>query len=180
MDDAAIDTARIIDAARRGSARARDRLLRDLQDVWYRFCLSQLGDPDKAREATQETALRFLRQLPQFRGDSQLQTWSIGIALNVSREMRRAVRVVDGELLPANRRDAASPIAAAEASEARDALQTVLAELPDRQREAVVLRFFEELSVEETARAMKCATGTVKATVHQALRTLREKLRQMT
>ena len=48
-----------------------------------------------------------------------------------------------------------------------------------KQREAVVLRFFEELSVEETARAMGCAEGTVKATVHQAIRALKEKLRQL-
>jgi RNA polymerase sigma factor (sigma-70 family) len=48
--------------------------------------------------------------------------------------------------------------------------------LPDRQREAIVLRFFEELSVEETAAAMNCAAGTVKATVHQALRAMRARL----
>ena len=44
----------------------------------------------------------------------------------------------------------------------------MLADLPDRQREAIVLRFLEELSVEQTAAAMGCAEGTVKATVHQA------------
>jgi RNA polymerase sigma factor (sigma-70 family) len=51
--------------------------------------------------------------------------------------------------------------------------------LSERQREAVVLRFFEELSVEETAAAMECAPGTVKATVHQALRAMRNKLKQL-
>jgi RNA polymerase sigma factor (sigma-70 family) len=52
----------------------------------------------------------------------------------------------------------------------------VLADLPERQREAVILRYFEELSVEDTAAAMNCAPGTVKATVHQALRALRKRL----
>jgi DNA-directed RNA polymerase specialized sigma24 family protein len=41
-----------------------------------------------------------------------------------------------------------------------------------------MLRFFEELSVQDTAQAMRCAEGTVKATVHQALRTLKAKLSQ--
>ena len=50
--------------------------------------------------------------------------------------------------------------------------------LPDRQREAITLRFFEEMSVEETASAMGCAVGTVKATVHQALRALKLKMQQ--
>jgi RNA polymerase sigma factor (sigma-70 family) len=57
-------------------------------------------------------------------------------------------------------------------------MRAVLQTLPDRQREAIVLRFFEELSVEQTAAAMDCAVGTVKATVHQALRALREKMKQ--
>ena len=49
---------------------------------------------------------------------------------------------------------------------------------PGMRRRTLTLRFFEELSVEETATAMGCAAGTVKATVHQALRTLREKMKQ--
>jgi DNA-directed RNA polymerase specialized sigma24 family protein len=43
----------------------------------------------------------------------------------------------------------------------------------------VVLRYFEDLSTEQTAIAMDCAPGTVKATLHQALRSLREKLREL-
>jgi DNA-directed RNA polymerase specialized sigma24 family protein len=42
-----------------------------------------------------------------------------------------------------------------------------------------VLRFFEDLSVEQTAAAMGCAEGTVKATVFQALRALREKMKSL-
>src|SRR5207244_118795 len=104
------------------------------------MCLSLLADADLARDATQETAVRFLRQLPGDHGGR--------------------------------------PLADAERSEERDRLRSVLADLPDRQREAIVLRFLEELSVEETAAAMGCAEGTVKATVHQALRSLRQRLKQ--
>ena len=52
----------------------------------------------------------------------------------------------------------------------------VMDRLPIRQREAVLLRYFEQLSVEETATAMGCAAGTVKALVFQALRNLRQSL----
>lgn len=185
-----VATTTTIDAARAGDRAARAALLRGLQDPWYRVCLGLLGgDPDRAREAAQETAVRFLRDLHRFRGESQLRTWSIGIAINVAREMRRArageVALPDGEVLagsaPAGRGPAAPPPpdAAAEASERRDLLRSTLADLPERQREAVVLRFFEELSVEETAAAMGCAAGTVKATVHQALKALRQKLKTL-
>jgi RNA polymerase sigma-70 factor, ECF subfamily len=171
-----------IDAARRGDRAARGRLLSALQDVWYRFCLSLLGSPDRAADATQETALRFLKQLGTFRGDSQLQTWSLGIALNVAREMRRKTRPAstlcdDGADLATVRSTVGSE---AEMSEQRHIVKRLLDALPDRQREALVLRYFEDLSTEQTAAAMKCAEGTVKATVHQALRALRLKMTQST
>jgi RNA polymerase sigma factor (sigma-70 family) len=54
-------------------------------------------------------------------------------------------------------------------------LRRMLDDLPLRQREAVVLRYFEDLSVEQTAAAMGCAEGTVKATVHQALLALQHR-----
>ncbi len=156
-------------------------LLRALQDPWYRMCLSLLGDVERARDATQETGLRFLRQLDGFRGDSQLRTWALGIAINVSREMRRGVRAqveLDADLFAATESDV-SPGALAELDERRQQLHATIGELPERQREAVVLRFLEEMSVEQTAQVMQCATGTVKATVHQALRSLRRKLAQL-
>jgi RNA polymerase sigma-70 factor (ECF subfamily) len=174
-----------VQAARSGDRPAQARLLRWLQDPWYRLGLSLLGDVDKAREATQETAARFLRQLPLFRGESQLRTWALGIAINVAREMRRSPRAATGlgnwDGLAMSRKEARRaprppPDVAAELAEQRDRLRAVLDELPERQREAVVLRFLEEMSVEDTAAAMQCATGTVKATVHQALRSLRQRL----
>ncbi len=175
-----------IDAARAGDREACAALLRALQDPWYRTCLSLLaGDAERARDATQETAVRFLRQLPGFRGDSQLRTWSLGIAINVVRELRRSGHRESplpeevGVASDGRRSASAGPDEAVETNERRDVLRATLADLPDRQREAVTLRYFEDLSVEETAAAMECAPGTVKATVHQALRKLREKLRQL-
>lgn len=177
-----------LDRARRGDRTALAALLTAFQDPWYRFSLSLLRDPDAAADAVQEIGLRFISRLEGFRGDSQLRTWSLGIAVNVVREMRRRKardRDRGGEGHSADEDDApasdrGSVEAAAELSEQRGALRAVMADLPDRQREAIALRFFEDLSVDETARAMGCAQGTVKATVHQALRSLRTRLQRWT
>ena len=179
----------LIEQARLGRRAARDALLRQLQDPWFRFCLSQLGDPDAARDATQETALRFLRTLSSFRGQSSITTWSLGIALNVIREMRRTRKfetldVTENQLaaerssagFPTRSDTSGTPLDSASQSESSTTMHALLNDLPDRQRQALVLRFFESLSVEDTAAAMNCAAGTVKATVHQALRALRNKL----
>lgn len=166
-----------IEKARRGDRDAQAALLQAMQDPWYRMALSLLGNPDRARDATQETAVRFLAQLRNFRGDSQLRTWAYGIALNVVREMRRKTvwqLPEDGPL--DNPAPDPGPDESASHSEQRTLLLDLLKDLPDRQREAITLRFFEELSVDDAARAMNCAPGTVKATVHQALRSLKEKL----
>ena len=180
-----------VEAARAGSRLARSKLLRALQDPWYRMCLGLLGNTELARDATQETAVRFLRQISGFRGDSRVRTWSLGIALNVIREMKRRrtrdptgwVDGGDGVAAVESRTptDGAvpTPYIDAEQAEQRERLQAVLGDLPERQREAIVLRFFEDLSVEETAAAMGCAAGTVKATVHQALRSLRRRLKHL-
>lgn len=169
-----------LQAARRGDKDALGLLLRELQDSWYRMSLSLLSNPDLADDATQETAIRFMRQLPGFRGESQVRTWSLGICLNVAREIRRwsASRRMSGTDVEAiNLADPApAPDASAERVEEVRSLRDLLALLPERQREAMVLRFFEDMSVDQTAEAMGCAPGTVKATVHQALRALRRKL----
>lgn len=157
---------------------AQSVLVSALQDPWYRMCLSLLRDAELARDATQETALRVLRLLPQFRGESSITTWSMGIAINVVREMRRKRRPEFGDV-PDVASDIAGPEATATALENKKALSAALAELSDRQREAVVCRYFEELSTEETAKIMQCAPGTVKATLHQALRALKQKVKQL-
>lgn len=58
----------------------------------------------------------------------------------------------------------------------REAIQRALAALPQRQREVVVLRFFEDLSVADTAAAMRTSEGTVKSYTSRALTQLRQLL----
>jgi RNA polymerase sigma-70 factor (ECF subfamily) len=170
------------EAARRGDRQAQSRLLRELQDPWFRLCVGLLSNQVDAQDAVQETAFRFLRDLPRFRGDSSITTWSMGIAINVTREMRRRNRPsenIDDTQIAATPRVARPPHESAATKESHAMLRDTLSDLPQRQREALLLRYFEDLSVDDVAAAMQCASGTVKATIHQALRSLREKLKQL-
>jgi RNA polymerase sigma-70 factor, ECF subfamily len=175
--------------ARDGDRDAQSRLMRALQDDWHRFCLSQLRDVDQAADAAQETALRVLKSLARFDGRSTLKTWTFGIALNVCREIRRREMrrggmsgIEPGDEPASDARSAflnGSPADRDDNLERLDeaaALRDVLASLPARQREAVTLRYFQELSVHDAAEAMACAEGTVKATLFAALRNLKQRL----
>ena len=164
----------LIDAARSGDRGAQATLLRELQDQWYRVVLRLLGNAEAAREATQETAMRFLRQLPLFEGRSEIRTWSLGIAINVAREMRREKE--QDELTIDPPAQGHGPAGELERRERAQMVNAVIDTLPLRQREAVLLRYFEQLSVEQSATIMGCAPGTVKALVFQALRNMRDSL----
>ena len=77
-------------------------------------------------------------------------------------------------------REARTPQQLGNANEALDeAMQAVLLRLPQRQRAAIVLRFYEDLSDVQTAEILQCSAGTVRSLVSRAMKTLREQLEGM-
>ena len=95
-------------------------------------------------------------------------TWVYVVALNAERRQWRrgppeAVLVESDLSLPDLARSVTTTIVVREA----------LDRLTDRQRTMVVLRYFSDLKLSEVAEVMGCAEGTVKATLHRALRILR-------
>lgn len=145
------------------------------QESIQRFCLSQLGCPETARDAAQETSLRALQLREKFRGDSTAKTWLLGIAVNVCRELRRSkTRSSSSSPIHDAVADGGDPAAALARRDEIDHLHTTLDRLTPRQREVVVLRYLEELSVSETSEVLGIAAGTIKATTFQAIQIMKE------
>ena len=138
----------------------------------YRFCLAHLPPPlrESAEDARQECLLRAWRRRRRFRPGGSAMAWLLGIAMNVVRERRRKHRPAVGlhDTPAAPERDGLD--------ERLGQLAEALEELPARQREALICRFLQGMSVAETAWAMGCAEGTVKATVFKAVANLRERM----
>ena len=127
------------------------------------------GDSDSARDAAQEAFARALRRWPQVREMDRPDGWVYVVAMNHIRDGWRRQR----------REQPPEPDIALDASGAvltRLSVRDALATLPPRQREAVVLRYLADLPLADIAEAMGCAVGTVKATLHQALRAMRVEL----
>ncbi|QDU34192.1 ECF RNA polymerase sigma factor SigW [Poriferisphaera corsica] len=177
------DEAELVQRSIRGSREAMCVLIELYQDIWYRFCIVQLRDIELAKDAAQETAIRFIQRLNRFQGNSQLKTWSLGIAVNVCREMRRRRKRGDMQRVEAEMLEAKDHLTGAYGNQAIEQKEMITLMfdhvniLPARQREAVLLRYFEELSIIQIAEAMGCSTGTVKSSLHKAIKKLRKMMK---
>jgi RNA polymerase sigma-70 factor (ECF subfamily) len=145
----------------------------------HRAALVLSGNPWDADDLAQETFLVMAKQKEQFQGRSSLYTWLYGILLNLDRRerrrygMRRRKLQVLWENEPEQPRTNAPADAAAEVSEWKNSLWGRVAKLPDGQRQALVLRFSEQLRYEEIAEALDCPLGTVKSRIFHGLLALR-------
>ncbi|MEX2268525.1 MAG: SigE family RNA polymerase sigma factor [Acidimicrobiia bacterium] len=135
------------------------------------LCLMS-GDLELAKELAQETVVRICRNWRRVRRMEAPGAWAHRVAMNLARSHFRHLKVTErvhahlalsGEAIDASDLDGAIAVRAA------------VAELPERQRMAIVLRYFVDLSVRDTAEVMRCPEGTVKTLTFEAIRNLRER-----
>jgi RNA polymerase sigma-70 factor, ECF subfamily len=166
-----------------------DALVRRNQPRLFRIIRSLVWDPDAAATLTQECFLRAYRGRADFRGAATLDTWLVSIALNIARDhlksrrqsfWRRLVRgsdtAIDGEAAWPD--PAPSPERTLAGREALARVFAVVEELSPQQREAFVLRFVEEMSLDEIAGALGVTEGTVKAHLHRATTAVRRRVKE--
>jgi RNA polymerase sigma factor (sigma-70 family) len=143
-----------------------------LQPAVYGALLLYCGSREMAEELTQETLARVWEHWSEVSTMEQPDRWALRVAFNLAKSTFRRRRVARGSYRVLT---SASVMTDADPSSGL-VLRAAVATLPPRQRAAVVLRFFNDLSVAETARALDCAPGTVKALTSQALAGLRARL----
>ena len=119
------------------------------QTSLLRTCCLWLGDAALAEDAVQETFLKAYRALPRFRGESSEKTWLMRIAVNTCRDLRRSAwfRHTDRRVTPDMLPEAAAP-PDPEAS----SLLTDVMDLPVKQREVILLYYYQGMDVREVAR----------------------------
>ena len=126
-----------------------------------------LADDALAEDLAQETMLRLWRDRSRISEVDHPDRWALRVAFNLAKSRWRRLGV--------ERRSHLHNGNQAPASDPADALavRAAVAELPPRQRAAIVLRYFNDLSVADAAQVMGCAEGTVKALTSQAIVNLR-------
>jgi RNA polymerase sigma-70 factor (ECF subfamily) len=166
-----------------------EAFLREVEARAFRIAVVSTRDADEALDIVQDAMISLARRY----ADRSVEEWRplfYRILKNRIRDWQRR-RIVRGRVMsffggqegeeydPIAQAPAPSsenPTAALARSDAMDALEQALRDLPRRQREAFMLRNFEGLDVAETAAAMGCSDGSVKTHYSRAVHRLRETL----
>jgi RNA polymerase sigma-70 factor, ECF subfamily len=144
-----------------------------LINLAYRFC----RDRQRAEEMAQDAFLQIYRNLEKFRADSAFSTWVFAVSLNLYRSSLRR------KVLPTEPIDALADIAAGkllqvevEQNEREEAVRRAVTGLPPRYRDALIVFYFREMDLKETAAILGVSEGTAKAWLHRGRELLRRKL----
>lgn len=158
------------------------------EDV-YRWAFSLVRDDDNAQEIAQECLLRIYRHLPRLKDPERFASWASRLIVNQAntwraRDRRRRLesleegREIDNDSLPLQGHGPASPRAAAARKEILQHVNDAIAQLPPRQRTAVLLFDVKGWTIRQIAEDLECSEGAVKFNIFQGRRKLREILSQ--
>jgi len=154
----------------------------------YSLGFRLLGNREEAENLTQEVFLRAFRAYPRFREESKVSTWLYRIAVNlINKELKgkRLKKLLSLDFLskesgmtspiePAHPRH--SPPSELENKEMEQIVQRLIRSLPEKQRTAVTLQFYEGLAYEEIASAMEISYSSVESLLFRAKRNLEKRL----
>ncbi len=170
-------------ALARGDREALAPLMERHYGRMYRLALAYLREPQDALEVVQETFVKACRHAGRWSPAAEPARWLARIAVNtaIDRYRRRRRRPEESMAEEAERE---MRWASADGSpedellnrERRERLDRAMLGLPERQRAVLVLRHYEDMSLEEIGSALGMRLGTVKSTLHRAIGQLRRRL----
>ena len=178
----------MIAAVLAGEIQVYHELIRPYERSVYLMALSYMKNEADAEDVAQEGFVRAFRKLSTFRAESKFSTWLISITINEARTRLRRQALVRMESLdqlpdegkgisPALLRDWREiPSEAVEREEVRNLIQRAVEQLPDIYQQVFLLRDVEELTISETAEALKISIPSVKVRLHRARMMLQRQL----
>ena len=167
--------------AQNGDPEAFGQLMEPLEQLVWRVCWHYTGNREAAEDCGQEAMIRIWRNLANYRGECALESWVYRIAANCCMDWLRKKKrdkSVSMEPLQEQGFDPADTSPGTEeqvvAKDERQRLREAIAQLPDDQREALILTQLEKIPYEEAAQSLGVSEGTVKSRVNRAKARLKE------
>ncbi|AEB45946.1 RNA polymerase sigma factor [Micromonospora maris] len=176
--EVALDDREFVTRAQAGDLEAYELLVARHTASAYRTAVL-LGAGTEAEDVIQEAFVKGYRKLSHYRGDSSFRSWLLAIVANEtrnlhrSRERRTGLVLRAAQVAPGSEAGEDGAIGAVLAEERRSTLVRALRQLPERDREVIVCRYFLDLSEDETVAMLGWARGTVKSRTSRALAKLR-------
>jgi RNA polymerase sigma-70 factor (ECF subfamily) len=141
----------------------------------YNLAFRFMGDHGGADDVVQESFLKAFQAIGSFRSESSFKSWLLRIVSNSaknalrSRNRRQAVDIEDVDLKSLNK-----DFSRMEQMQTAELLKLVVEKLPMRQKQALELRIFDDLSFKEIAEVMECPFDTAKANFRHAILNLKK------
>lgn len=176
------DDATLVVRAQHGDQGAFTSLVERYSGKIWSLVSGMLRNAADTEDAVQESFFKAYRKLGEFEGKASFYTWLYRIAVNTAtdhlKRRRSKVKAIDD--LPGFDPVAAeaAPGHTSERGELRRRLAEAMADLPDKYRDILVLREYEECSYEEIAQTLGIAIGTVESRLFRARARLHEKLKK--
>ena len=166
----------LLAAAGDGDREAFGRLVVRHQQRAFNVAWRMLGNAADAEEVAQEAFLRILDAADRYRPTARFTTYLYQVVSRLCIDRGRKKRPGDLPSLPTPASDAPAPAESAARAEEAAAVRRAVASLPDRQRIAVVLRYYEGLAAAEVAEALNTSAKGVERLLARARDTLRRLL----
>lgn len=150
----------------------------------YRIALGYLREREDSLDVVQEAFVKVFQAAPRWDGSADAGPWLSRVTVNLSidrwrRNKRRGQTfspLLEGDHIDALKDTRPAPDRGLLHRDAGSKVEHALRALPERQRAVVVLRHYQELSLEEIAATLGISLGTVKSSLHRALHRMRETL----
>jgi RNA polymerase sigma-70 factor (ECF subfamily) len=162
-----------------GDEAAAQMLTRRLTPVVFAHAFRLRGNRADAEDVTQDAMMRLWRIAPDWRqGEAKVTTWLYRVVANLCTDRLRRTRSTPLDLVPDPEDPSASVTDQMQSDSRLDALQHALGQLPDRQRQAVVLRHIEGLANPEIAVIMGISVDATESLTARGKRALSEILKR--
>jgi RNA polymerase sigma-70 factor (sigma-E family) len=135
------------------------------------------GDRQLAEDIVQDAFVKLAGRLAHLRDPNAFDAYLRRTVVNLSRSYWRRQKVERSYLKRERAAMGGEPLTPPSSIEDRESLWAAMARLPDRQRAAIVLRFYEDLSEADVAEILRCRPGTVKSLVSRGLEAMRQEIR---
>lgn len=170
----------LVGQAAAGNAEAFAAVVRVHYDAIYRMAWRWLGSREDAEDVTQNVCVNLAKAIRTFRGEAEFSTWLYRLTYNASldflRARQRSRRNEDPAVMVLFKDHAAE---SAEASAVDGELWDEVRSLPEKQRDAVLLVYAEDMSHADAAQVMGCSEKTVSWHLHEARKRLKARLQEV-